>query len=63
MPVEDIVALAALLDAKQADGLAPRTISKHVGMLRAFYRWGYEQGRVSADSYLAGRAIKPPRVE
>jgi len=32
-------------------------------MLRAFYRWGYERGRVSAESYLAVRAIKPPRVE
>ena len=60
MPVEDIGALTAFLDAKRASGLAPTTIRRNVGMLRVFYRWAYEQGRVSADTDLAVLAIKPP---
>jgi integrase len=61
MPVQDIAALARLLDAKHAAGIAPNTVRKYVGMLRAFYRWGHAQGRVTADTYLAVRAIKPPQ--
>jgi site-specific recombinase XerC len=60
MPVQDIAALAAFLDAKHAAGIAPNTIRKHVGMIRALYRWMYEHGHVTAETYLAVRAIKPP---
>jgi integrase len=60
LPVQDIAALARFLDARLAAGIAPNTIRKYVGMIHATYRWLYENGRVSADTYLAVRAIKPP---
>ena len=60
MPVQDIAALAAFLNAKQAAGIAPNTIRKYVGMIYATYRWLHEHGHVSAETYLAVRAIKPP---
>ena len=61
MPVGDVAALAGFLDAKYAVGISPNTIRKYVGMLQAFYRWGYEHGHVTADTLLAVRAIKPPQ--
>src|SRR5664279_2388604 len=50
-----------LLGAWEAAGAHANTIRKYLGMLRAFYRWAYEHGLVSAETYLAVRAIKPPR--
>jgi site-specific recombinase XerD len=61
MPVTDIAGLAALLDAKHAVGFSPGTIRKYVWMVRAFYKWAWENNYTSADTYLAVRTIKPPR--
>ncbi len=62
MPVNDIAALAALLDAKQAAGVcSPGTGRKNLAAIKAFYRWLYENGRVSADTYLSVGALRPPQ--
>jgi hypothetical protein len=61
MPVTDITGLAALLDAKHAAGFSPGTIRKHVWMVRAFYKWAWENRYTSAETYLAVRTIKPPQ--
>lgn len=60
MSVADIAGVATFLEMKLALGAHPNTIRKYVGMLRAFYRWAYEHGHVTADTYLAVRAMKPP---
>jgi integrase len=60
MPVDDIAGLARLLDGKQAAGFSPSTRRKNISMVKAIYRWLYDNGRVSADTLLAVRAIKQP---